>query len=158
MFSKVCNLNNRIPQFKLEFVIVLGHLSHSGDLLLGWRPSCVERRVLTSFPQELLGQSFKTKFGMQHLYCKRQDIENFMTFTPIGGNFRVKNVKLMYFFKNDPRSRSSCARARPYTSYSENALFALILYKPNSLPLGIDQINQVCMMMTKEGSTEIVNF
>ena len=90
-----------------------------------------------------------TKFGMQHLYCKRQDIENFMTFTPSGGNFRVKNLKLMYFFKNDPRGRSSCARARPYTSYSENALFALILYKSTSLLLGIDQINQVCMMMTK---------
>ena len=39
----------------------LGHLSHSGDLLL-WvgvrrRPSCVVRRPLTSSSQELLGQS-----------------------------------------------------------------------------------------------------
>ena len=39
----------------------LGHLSHSGDLLL-WvgvrrRPSSVVRRALTSSPQKLLGQS-----------------------------------------------------------------------------------------------------
>ena len=39
----------------------LGHLSHSGDLLL-WvgvrrRSSCVVRRALTSSSQELLGQS-----------------------------------------------------------------------------------------------------
>ena len=41
--------------------ILLGHLSHSGDLSL-WvgvrrRPSCVVRRALTSSTQELLGQS-----------------------------------------------------------------------------------------------------
>ena len=57
-----------------------------------------------------------------------------------------------------PEVDRSCARARPYTSYSENALFALFLYKSTFLLLGIDQINQVYMMMTKEGSTEIVNF
>ena len=45
--------------FTLFFL--LGHLSHSGDLLL-WvgvrrRASCVVRRALTSSSQELLGQS-----------------------------------------------------------------------------------------------------
>ena len=50
------------------FKVFLGHLSHSGDLLL-WvgvrrrssfvvrRASCVVRRALTSSSQELLGQS-----------------------------------------------------------------------------------------------------
>ena len=42
-------------------LVLLGHLSHSGDLLL-WvsvrrRPSSVVRRALTSSSQELLGQS-----------------------------------------------------------------------------------------------------
>ena len=48
---------------KYKFVLekFLGHLSHSGDLLL-WvgvrrRPSSVVRRALTSSPQKLLGQS-----------------------------------------------------------------------------------------------------
>ena len=45
----------------LRLVWFLGHLSHSGDLLL-WvgdrrRASCVVRRALTSSPQKLLGQS-----------------------------------------------------------------------------------------------------
>ena len=43
------------------YTYFLGHLSHSGDLLL-WvgvrrRASCVVRRALTSSSQELLGQS-----------------------------------------------------------------------------------------------------
>ena len=37
---------------------------------------------------------------MQHLQGKRQEIVNFMTLTPRGGNFGVKSVKLIYFFKN----------------------------------------------------------
>ena len=36
---------------------------------------------------------------------------------------------------------SSCARVRPYTSYSENALF---LWKSSPLLPGIDQTKQVC--------------
>ena len=56
----------RYPSMCLFFISVheisfLGHLSHSGDLLL-WvgvrrRASCVVRRALTSSPQKLLGQS-----------------------------------------------------------------------------------------------------
>ena len=76
-----------------------------------------------------------------------------MTPTQRGGNLGAKSVKLMYFFKNlllysqaliiqtkyvvmmtkegstkivnfmTPRGRGSSARAWPYKSYSENALF-----------------------------------
>ena len=42
-----------------------------------------------------------------------------MTPTPRGGNFVVKSVKLKYFFYG----RGSCARALPYKSFGENALF-----------------------------------
>ena len=61
-----CIFNMELPSLGMHGVNViydrffLGHLSHSGDLLL-WvgvcrRATCVVRRALTS-PQELLGQS-----------------------------------------------------------------------------------------------------
>ena len=61
----------------------------------------------------------------------RQEIVNFMTpsLPPRGGNFGVKNVKLMYFFKN------------------------LLLY-----PSAWFRQTKYIVMMTKEGSTKIVNF
>ena len=42
---------------------------------------------------------------------------------------------------HDPWGRGSCARAWPYKSYSENALFLL---KSSPLLPCIDQTNQVC--------------
>ena len=81
---------------------------------------------------------------------KREEIVNFMTPFPRGGNFGVIRVKLMYFlliffsilehgseklsysnddqgrvYQNckfhDPWGRGPCTRAWPYKSYSENA-------------------------------------
>ena len=57
------------------FIIFLGHLSHSGDLLL-WVgihhcPLCVVLRALSVniFSTETTGPIF-TKFGMKHMYAK----------------------------------------------------------------------------------------
>ena len=92
------------------------------------RPSCVVRRLLTSYSQELLGQS-KPYLVCSICRVRKQEIVNVMTPIQRGGNFGVKSVKLLYFFKN------------------------LLLY-PKAL---IKQTNYV-VMMTKEGSTKIVNF
>ena len=110
---------------------ILGHLRNLGDLLL-WvgvrrHPSSV-RRALTSSSQELLGQS------LPNLVCsirrvRRQGIVNFMIPIPMGCNFGIKSVKLMYFSKS------------------------LLLFSG----AWFRQTN--CMViMTKEGSTKIVNF
>ena len=82
-------------------------------------------RPLTSSSQELLGQS---EPNMVCSIVRRQEIVNFMTSTQRGGNFGVKRVKFMYFFKN-------------------------LLYSQAL----IRQTKQV-VMMTKEGCTEIVKF
>ena len=54
-----------------------------------------------------------------------------------------------------PQGRDSCGRAWPYKSYSENALFLknLLLYSQ----AWIRQTKYI-VMMTKEGSTQIMNF
>ena len=94
-----------------------------------------------------------------------------MTPTLKEGNFGVNSVKLLYFFKNlllysqvlirqtkyvvmmtkegstkiekihNLTGRGSCARAWPYMSYNESALF---LEQSSSLHPGIDQTKQVC--------------
>ena len=87
------NLQFFIPQF-------LGHLSHSGDLLL-WVG--VRRRPLTSSPQKLLGQS------LPNMVCSiirggRPEIVNFMTpgagVLALGRSCIRHIVKMNYFFKN----------------------------------------------------------
>ena len=91
------------------------------------RAVCVVRRPLTS-SEELLGQS------LPNLVCgicrvRRQEILNFITSTPRGGNFGVKSVKLMYFFKN------------------------LLLYSCAS-----SRQTEYIVIMSKEASIKIVNF
>ena len=110
--------------------------THLQDLLL-WvgvrrRPSSVMRRPLTfsdSSSHELLGQS---SINLICSFCRegRQEIVYFMTPTPRGGNFGVKSVKFMYN-----------------------------LNKSSSLQTGVwfRQTNNI-VIMTKEGSTKIVNF
>ena len=71
--------------------ILLGHLSHS-DVLLLWVVSVMQ---CASSSQELLGQSL-TNWVCSICRVREQEILNFMTHTPRGGNFWVKNVKLMY--------------------------------------------------------------
>ena len=67
---------------------------------MGWRPpQSVMRHTLTSSSQELLCQSYP------NLICsiyrvRRQEIINFMTPIPRGGNLGVKSVKFMYFLKD----------------------------------------------------------
>ena len=133
----------------------LGHLSHSGDLLL-WvgvrrrassvvrRPSFVVRRALTSSPQKLLCQS------LPNLVCSiirgsRLEIVVMMTkegstkivyfMTPgvwvlvIGCGHISYRVKMHYFFKN--------------LFFNSQALIRQTKY---------------VVMMTKEGSTKILNF
>ena len=56
---------------------------------------------------------------------------------------------------HDPRGRGSYARAWPYKSFSENALFLL---KSTSLFPGIDQTNQVCSNYVQVRVYQIVNF
>ena len=82
----------------------LGHLSHSGDLLL-WvgvrrRPSCVVRRALTFSSQELLGQS-ELILVCSICRVRRQEIVNFMTPHRQGEvhcNSGVKSVKYINYF------------------------------------------------------------
>ena len=106
----------------------LGHLSW--PIAMGWRPSSsVVRRALTFSSQELLSQSLK------NLVCsicrvRRQEIANFMTPpTQRGCKFGVKSVKSMYFFKN-------------------RLLYSRTWFRQNKL----------IVVMTKEGSTKIVDF
>ena len=102
----------------------LGHMSHSGDLLL----QVGVRRALKSSSQKLLGQS-QPSLVCSNCRVRWQEIVNFMTPTPRGGNLGVKNLKLMYFFKT-------------FLLYS-GAWFIL---------------TKCIVMMIKEGSTKVVNF
>ena len=101
-----------------------GHLSHLDDPLA----SVDVRRAFTYSSQELLGQS------LPNLMCsicriRRQKILLFPTPTQRGGNFEVKNVKLMYFLKD------------------------ILLYS------GAWFRQTVCIViMTKEGATKLVYF
>ena len=89
--------------------------------------SVVVRRALTPSSHELLSKS------LPNLVCsicrvRRQNIINFMITTPRGGNFGVKTVKCMYFFKH-------------------------LLYSQAKI-----RHTQYIVLMPKEAFTEIVNF
>ena len=138
----------------------LGHLSHSGGLLLwvGVRrlPASGMRLLLTS--QKLLGQSlsnlvcnlFNCKFRNSPLQwevfwgkkCKIDVFPKIFFSTPRHGSHLISTysnddqgrVYVNYKF-HDPLVRGSYARVLPYKSCSENALF---LEKSSSLVLGIN--------------------
>ena len=101
--------------------ILLGHLSHSGDLLL-W---VGVRRPLTFSKKKLLSQS-RPNLVSSIYRVRRQELK-----TPYlkGKFFGVKSVKLMYFLKN------------------------LLLYSQ-----ALIRQTKYVVMMTKEGSTKIINF
>ena len=97
---------------------------------MGCCPSSVICRALTSSSQELIDQSYP------NLVCsicrgRRKEIFNFKTPPPPPrrGNFGVKCVKLMYFFKS------------------------LLLYSGAWF-----RQTKCIVMITREGSTKIVNF
>ena len=106
----------------------LGHLSHSGDLLLwvGVRCRASSFNILFSRTTEPI----LTKFGLQHLQgtetrkCKFHDPP-----TQRGGNYGVKSVKFKYFLKN-------------------LLLFSGAWFRQT----------KCVVLITKEGSTKIVNF
>ena len=85
--EKVCHWN---IAFISQLVIFLGHLGNSGDplLLVGVlrRPSCVKNYIVLS--------KSKTHLVCNICWVRRQEILNFMTPTPSGGNFGVNSVNL----------------------------------------------------------------
>ena len=107
----------------------LGHMSHSGDLLL-WvdvrrRPLSVVHRLSSVESKHLLLMNYWANLH-QIWYVVSLEIVNFIT-PPPPHNFEVKSVILMYFLK-----KSSLLRGMVQTKY--------------------------IVIINKEGSIKIVNF
>ena len=100
--SVLVSLMNNVDQMMYIMMLIFIQFYLIFKLFLQWigicHASCVMWRLSTS-SQELLGQSLPN-WVCSICRVRRQEILNFITPTPKRGNFGVKSVKLMYFFKN----------------------------------------------------------